>query len=163
MKIISKKENSFLVLLFILSLILSHLNVFSLMEQSTNPEYFIAFGALMISSKLIHTGLIKLFILGLIIDVFIGIILGQYAFSLLIMLVFHKIYNHYFSVISEEHKSVLQFFTILIGIICLELVSVSNLDEHLNFINIILVFIFTFLTLYIFQFLRKVFALLNFG
>ncbi len=63
MKIISKKENSFLVLLFILSLILSHLNVFSLMEQSTNPEYFIAFGALMISSKLIHTGLIKLFIL----------------------------------------------------------------------------------------------------
>jgi hypothetical protein len=79
------------------------------------------------------------------------------------MLVFHKIYNHYFSVISEEHKSVLQFFTILIGIICLELVGVSNLDEHLNFINIILVFIFTFLTLYIFGFLRKVFALLNFG
>ena len=163
MKIISKKENSFLVLLFILSLILSHLNIFNLMEQSVNPEYFIAFGSLMISSRLIHTGLIKLFILGLIIDVFIGIILGQYAFSLLIMLVFNKIYNHYFSVISEEHNSVLQFFTILIGIICLELVSVSNLDEHLNFINIILVFIFTFLTLYIFQFLRKVFALLNFG
>ena len=139
------------------------MNIFNLMEQSVNPEYFIAFGSLMISSRLIHTGLIKLFILGLIIDVFIGIILGQYAFSLLIMLVFHKIYNHYFSVISEEHKSVLQFFTILIGIICLELVSVSNLDEHLNFINIILVFIFTFLTLYIFQFLRKVFALLNFG
>ena len=163
MKIISKKENSFLVLLFILSLILSHLNIFNLMEQSTNPEYFIAFGSLMISSRLIHTGLIKLFILGLIIDVFIGIILGQYAFSLIIMLVFHKIYTHYFSVVSEEHKDVLKFFTILIGIICLELVGVSNLGKHLNFINIILVFIFTFLTLYIFQFLRKIFTLLNFG
>ena len=163
MKIIDKKENSFLVLLFILSLILSHLNIFSLTEQSTNPEYFIALVTLMINSKLIHTSLIKIFILGLIIDVFIGIILGQYAFSLIIMLVFHKIYNHYFSVISEKHKSVSQFFTILIGIICLELVGVSNLDEHLNFINIILVFIFTFLTLYIFQFLRKIFTLLNFG
>tara|TARA_B100000780_G_C21057957_1_gene425135 strand:+ start:404 stop:880 length:477 start_codon:yes stop_codon:yes gene_type:complete len=157
MKIINKKENIFFLLLFIFSLFLSHLNIFDFANQNTNPEYFIILITIMINSKSTNISLIRVFIMGLIIDFFIGVILGQYSFTLLIMLVFHKVYNHYFSVISEEHKGILQFFTILIGIICINLVAISNLDQGFDFINILLVLIFTFLALQIFQFLKKIF------
>ena len=141
-----------------LSLLLSHLNIFSFTNQNTNPEYFIALFTIVLSSKVEHISLFKVFIMGLIIDIFIGQVLGQYAFSLLIMMVFHKIYNHYFSVVSEEHKSVLQFFTILVGIICLKLVVVGNLIEDINFISTIIIIIFTFLTFFVFQLLIKRFV-----
>jgi len=158
MRLINKKEGIFLVFIFMLSLLLSHLNIFSFMNQNTNPEYFIALFTIVLNSKVEHISLFKVFIMGLIIDIFIGQVLGQYAFSLLVMMVFHKIYNHYFSVVSEEHEGVLQFFTILVGIICLKLVVVGNLIEGINFISTIVIIIFTFLTFFVFQFLIKRFV-----
>ena len=156
MKLINKKENILLGALFIISLLLSHLNIFSFINQNTNPEYFIALFTIILNSKYWQFGLIKIFLLGIIIDTFIGLVLGQYAFTFLIMLLFHKIYNHYLNAVSEEQRSFLQFFTVLIGVICLKLVAISNIAEGLDFVNIILIFILTFLTLFIFQFLRKI-------
>tara|TARA_B110000003_G_C16638826_1_gene529376 strand:+ start:188 stop:676 length:489 start_codon:yes stop_codon:yes gene_type:complete len=155
MKLINKKENILLGALFIISLLLSHLNIFSFTNQNTNPEYFIVFFTIILNSKQVHFSLMKVFLLGLIIDTFVGLVLGQYAFSFLMMVLFHKIYNHYLNAASEEQKIFLQFFTILIGVVCLKLVAISNLTEGLDFVNIILIFILTFLTFFIFQFLSK--------
>ena len=155
MKKINKKENILLGALFIISLLLSHLNIFSFTNQNTNPEYFIALFTIILNSKTAHISLIKVFLLGLIIDAFIGLVLGQYTFSFLMMVIFNKIYHYYLNAVSEEQKSLLQFFTILVGIVSLKLVAISNLAEGLDFINIILIFILTFLTFFIFQFLSK--------
>tara|TARA_B100000767_G_C19734969_1_gene523463 strand:- start:179 stop:655 length:477 start_codon:yes stop_codon:yes gene_type:complete len=155
MKLINKKENILLGALFIISLLLSHLNIFSFTNQNTNPEYFIALFTIILNSKHWQFSLIKVFLLGLIIDAFIGLVLGQYAFSFLMMVLFHKIYNHYLNAVSEEQKSFLHFFTVLIGVVCLKLVAMSNLAEDFDFVSIILIFILTFLTFFIFQFLSK--------
>ena len=155
MKKINKKENILLGALFIISLLLSHLNIFSFTNQNTNPEYFIALFTIILNSKHWQFSLIKVFLLGLIIDAFIGLVLGQYAFSFLMMVLFHKIYNHYLNAVSEEQKSFLHFFTVLIGVVCLKLVAMSNLAEDFDFVSIILIFILTFLTFFIFQFLSK--------
>ena len=155
MKLINKKENILLGALFIISLLLSHSNIFSFTNQNTNPEYFIALFTIILNSKHLQFSLIKVFLLGLIIDAFIGLVLGQYAFSFLMMVLFHKIYNHYLNAVSEEQKSFLHFFTVLIGVVCLKLVAMSNLAEDFDFVSIIIIFILTFLTFFIFQFLSK--------
>ena len=75
-----RQENYLIMILAFVSLILSNIALPWTENPSNMPNYFIALIAIFIVSDKANLNLFKLFIIGLLVDLFLGQILGQYAF-----------------------------------------------------------------------------------
>ena len=75
-----RQENYLIMILAFVSLILSNIALPWTENPSSIPNYFIALIAIFIVSDKANLNLFKLFTIGLLVDLFLGQILGQYAF-----------------------------------------------------------------------------------
>jgi rod shape-determining protein MreD len=152
-----KKERNLFVILFLLSIIFSNIGIPSIENSNMMPNYFIALITACILNKSSSLNIYKLVIIGLIVDLFVGQLLGQYG------LIFICIYLVYFTIQRIlVIKTTLQlfslgFFLILFSFFMLWATSAS----HGLFIPFNLLFaqsILTFITYLIFNIFIKKFT-----
>jgi cell shape-determining protein MreD len=149
------KQQKLFVGLFLVSTFFSFINLFSFLNTNIYPEYFVALIVLTVSSNLILISITKVFLMGVIVDILIGSILGQYTIVFLLLYGLQVFSHKYFLMPSRPQVILLQFLSICFGMIILTLISQNfNPTFHTNgsLLNYLIIEIaFTFVILIIFQ------------
>ena len=139
-----KKERNLLIVLSLIAIFFSNLGIPGIVNSAIMPNYFIALIITFILMRLGNLNLYKLVIIGLLVDVFVGQLLGQYA------LIFISIYfadytvNRVLIIKSEKQIFTLSFFLILISFFILWTSSLSYsifIHPEIILFQIILTFI----------------------
>ena len=141
--------------LILVSTFFSFINLFSFLDISIYPEYFLALIVLTISSNLISISITKVFLMGIIVDILIGSILGQYTIAFLLLYGLQVFSQKYFLMPTRAQAILLKFLSICLGIIIVTIISQNfNPTFHNNgsLLNYLMIEIaITFLILIIFQ------------
>ena len=149
------KQQELFVGLFLVSIFLSFINLFSFININIYPEYFIALMVLTISSNLISINIAKVFLAGVIVDILIGSILGEYTIAFLLLYGLQIFSQKYFLMPTRAQAILLRFLSICFGLIIVTIIS-QNFNPIFNtngsLLNyLILEIASTFITLVIFQ------------
>ena len=149
------RQQKLFVGLFLVSTFFSFINLFSFLNINIYPEYFIALMVLTVSSNLISISITKVFLTGVIVDILIGSILGQYTITFLFLYGLQVFSQKYFLMPTRPQAILLKFLSICLGIIIVTIISQKfNPTFHTNgsLLNyLILEIASTFITLVIFQ------------
>ena len=149
------KQQKLFVGLFLFSTFFSFINFFSFLNINIYPEYFIALMVLTVSSNLISISITKVFLMGVIVDILIGSILGQYTITFILLYGLQVFSQKYFLMPTRPQAILLKFLSICLGIIIVTIISQKfNPTFHTNgsLLNyLILEIASTFITLVIFQ------------
>ena len=120
-----KKEKNLLIVLSLIAIFLSNLGIPGIADSAIMPNYFIALIITFILMKLGNLNLYKLVIIGLLVDVFVGQLLGQYALIFISIYLADYIVNRVLIIKSEKQVFTLSFFLILISFFILWISSLS--------------------------------------
>ena len=149
------RQQKLFVGLFIVSIFFSFINLFSFLNINIYPEYFVALMVLTISSNLIPISTTKVFLMGIIVDILIGSILGQYTIVFLLLYGLQVFYQKYFLMPTRPQAILLKFLSICLGIITVTIISQNfNPSFSINgsLLNYLIIEIaITFVILIIFQ------------
>ena len=149
------KQQKLFVGLFLVSTFFSFINLFSFLNINIYPEYFLALIVLTVSSNLISINITKVFLMGVIVDILIGSILGQYTIAFLLLYGLQIFYQKYFLMPTRFQAILLKFLSICLGIIIITIISQNfNPTFHINgsLLNYLIIEIaITFVVLIIFQ------------
>jgi len=153
------RQQKLFVGLFLVSTFFSFINLFSFLNINIYPEYFLALMVLTISSNLISINITKVFLMGVIVDILIGSILGQYTIAFLLLYGLQVFYQKYFLMPTRPQAILLKFLSICLGIIIVTIITQNfNPTFHINgsLLNYLIIEIaITFLILIIFQILYE--------
>ena len=145
--------------LFLLSTFFSFINLFSFLDINIYPEYFLALMVLTISSNLISISITKVFLMGVIVDILIGSILGQYTMAFLLLYGLQVFSLKYFLMPTRPQAILLKFLSICLGIILVTIISQNfnpTFHSNGNLLNYLIIEIaITFFILIIFQILYE--------
>ena len=145
--------------LFLVSIFFSFINLFSFLDINIYPEYFLALIVLTISSNLISISITKVFLMGIIVDILIGSILGQYTIAFLLLYGLQVFSLKYFSMPTRPQAILLKFLSICLGIILVTIISQNfnpTFHSNGNLLNYLIIEIaITFFILIIFQILYE--------
>ena len=149
------RQQKLFVGLFLVSIFFSFINLFSFLNINIYPEYFVALMVITVSSNLISVSLTKVFLIGIIVDILIGSILGQYTITFLLLYGLQVFSQKYFLMPTRPQAILLRFLSICLGIIIVTIIS-QNLNPtfHTNgsLLNYLIIEIaITFIILVIFQ------------
>jgi len=128
MKIINiqkSQEDKLFIILFLISLVLSHIGIFGIHDPTIMPNYFIALIVSFILTKKARLNLNKLVIIGLIIDVLAGQLIGQYGLIFINIYIAYLITNKILIIKYEKQIESLSILLILFGFLILWLTSQS--------------------------------------
>ena len=153
------REYSVCVFLFIASALFSHLDIFDIAQTSTNPNYFLALMVLVCSYHIINISLIKLFIIGIIVDVFAGQLLGEHGFIFLFIFFIEHLYKKYVHVLNYDQNHFLYFSLILIGLVAQAVISLNYEIKDITALKFLLELIYTCFIFYIYRFIFNRFNL----
>ena len=117
------KQQKLFIGLFLFSIFFSFINLFSFISINFYPEYFIALMVLTISSNLISINITKVFLIGVIVDILVGSILGQYTITFLFLYGLQVFSQKYFLMPSKAQAILLRFISISLGIIIVTIIS----------------------------------------
>ena len=117
------KQQKLFIGLFLFSTIFSFIDLFSFINSKFYPEYFIALMVLTISSNLISINITKVFLIGVIVDILVGSILGQYTIAFLLLYGLQVFSQRYFLMPSKAQSILLKFLSISLGIIIVTIIS----------------------------------------
>ena len=145
--------------LFLVSIFFSFINLFSFLDINIYPEYFLALMVLTISSNLILISITRVFLMGVIVDILIGSILGQYAIVFLLLYGLQIFSQKYFLMPTRAQAILLRFLSICFGLIIVTIIS-QNFNPIFNtngsLLNYLIIEIaITFFILIIFQILYE--------
>ena len=113
------------IILFIISLFLSHLGLVGIEDSSIMPNYFIALIVSFILAKRARLDLFKLVIIGLIVDILTGQLIGQYGLIFIIVYILNFSVNKILVIKYQKQIESLSIFLILFSFIILWLTSQS--------------------------------------
>ncbi len=125
------KQQKLFVGLFLVSIFLSFINLFSFININIYPEYFIALMVLTISSNLISINIAKVFLTGVIVDILIGSILGEYTIAFILLYGLQIFSQKYFLMPTKAQAILLRFLSICFGIIIVTIIS-QNFNPIFN-------------------------------
>ena len=149
------KQQKLFVALFLVSIFLSFINLFSIININIYPDYFIALMVLTISSNLISININKVFLIGVIVDILIGSILGQYTIAFLLLYGLQVFSQKYFLMPTRAQAILLRFLSICIGITIITIISQNfnpTFNTNVSLLNFLIIEIaITFFILIIFQ------------
>lgn len=149
------KQQKLFVGLFLVSTFFSFINLFSFLNINIYPEYFLALIVLTVSSNLVSINITKVFLMGVIVDILIGSILGQYTIAFLLLYGLQVFSQKYFSMPTRPQAILLKFLSICLGVIIVTIISQNfNPTFHTNgsLLNYLIIQIaITFFILIIFQ------------
>jgi len=117
------KQQKLFIGLFLMSSIFSFIDLLSFINSNFYPEYFIALMVLTISSNLISINITKVFLIGVIVDILIGSILGQYTITFLLLYGLQVFSQKFFLMPSKAQTILLTFLSISLGIIIVTIIS----------------------------------------
>ena len=117
------KQQKLFIGLFLFSIFFSFINLFSFISINFYPEYFIALMVLSISSNLISINITKVFLIGVIVDILVGSILGQYTITFLFLYGLQVFSQKYFLMPSKAQAILLRFISTSLGIIIVTIIS----------------------------------------
>ena len=117
------KQQKLFIGLFLFSIFFSFINLFSFISINFYPEYFIALMVLTISSNLLSINITKVFLIGVIVDILVGSILGQYTITFLFLYGLQIFSQKYFLMPSKAQAILLRFIYISLGIIIVTIIS----------------------------------------
>ena len=117
------KQQKLFIGFFLFSIFFSFINLFSFISINFYPEYFIALMVLTISSNLISINITKVFLIGVIVDILVGSILGQYTITFLFLYGLQIFSQKYFLMPSKAQAILLRFISISLGIIIVTIIS----------------------------------------
>ena len=117
------KQQKLFIGLFLFSTIFSFINLFSFISINFYSEYFIALMVLTISTNLISINTPKVFLIGVIVDILVGSILGQYTITFLFIDGLQVCSQKYFLMPSKAQAILLRFISISLGIIIVTIIS----------------------------------------
>ena len=117
------KQQKLFIGVFLFSIFFSFINLFSFISINFYPEYFIALMVLSISSNLISINITKVFLIGVIVDILVGSILGQYTITFLFLYGLQIFSQKYFLMPSKAQAILLRFISISLGIIIVTIIS----------------------------------------
>ncbi|MDA9226793.1 rod shape-determining protein MreD [Methylophilaceae bacterium] len=141
--------------LFLVSIFFSFINLFSFLNINIYPEYFVALMVLTVSSNLITISITKVFLVGVIVDILIGSILGQYTITFLLLYGLQIFSQKYFLMPTRPQAILLKFLSICLGIIIVTMISQSfntTFSTNGSLLNYLIIEIaITFVVLIIFQ------------
>ena len=113
------------IILFIISLFLSHIGIVGIEDSSIMPNYFIALIVSFILAKKAGLDLFKLVIIGLIVDIFTGQLIGQYGLIFIFIYILNFSVNKILVIKYQKQIESLSIFLILFSFIILWLTSQS--------------------------------------
>ena len=149
------RQQKLVVGLFLVSTFFSFINLFSFFNINIYPEYFIALMVLTVSSNLISISITKVFLMGVIVDILIGSILGQYTITFILLYGLQVFSQKYFLMPTRPQAILLKFLSICLCIIIVTIISQKfNPTFHTNggLLNYLIIEIaITFIILVIFQ------------
>ena len=117
------KQHKLFIGLFLFCTFFSFIDILGVINIKIYPEYFIALMVLTISSNLISVSITKVFLVGIIIDIFIGSIMGQYTLTFLILLGFQVATQKYFSISSRMQTIFLRLISVSLGVLIVSMIS----------------------------------------
>jgi rod shape-determining protein MreD len=120
-----KKERNLLIVLSLIAIFLSNLGIPGIENSAIMPNYFIALIITFILMRLGNLNLYKLVIIGLLVDLIVGQLLGQYALIFINVYLADYIVNRVLIIKSEKQIFTLSFFLILISFFILWTSSLS--------------------------------------
>ena len=149
------RQQKLFVGLFLVSIFFSFINLFSFLNINIYPEYFVALMVLTVSSNLITISITKVFLVGVIVDILIGSILGQYTITFLLLYGLQIFSQKYFSMPTRPQAILLKFLSICLGIIIVTMISQNfntTFSTNGSLLNYLIIEIaITFVVLIIFQ------------
>ena len=117
------RQQKLFVGLFLFSTFFSFINFFSFLNINIYPEYFIALMVLTVSSNLISISITKVFLTGVIVDILIGSILGQYTITFLLLYGLQVFSQKYFLMPTRPQAILLKFLSICLCIIIVTIID----------------------------------------
>ncbi|MDC0999604.1 rod shape-determining protein MreD [Methylophilaceae bacterium] len=149
------RQQKLFVGLFLVSIFFSFINLFSFLNTNIYPEYFVALIVLTVSSNLITISTTKVFLMGIIVDILIGSILGQYTIAFLLLYGLQVFYQKYFLMPTRPQAILLKFLSICLGIVTVTFISQNfnpTFPINESLLNYLIIEIaITFVILIIFQ------------
>tara|TARA_B100001093_G_scaffold207562_1_gene199510 strand:+ start:617 stop:1105 length:489 start_codon:yes stop_codon:yes gene_type:complete len=133
--VITNKNNlpqnwfKFLVIILV-TMLLTQINLPFLNDIRLIPDYFIALiiSAIIVGFKNINIFIV--FVLGILIDMFIGELIGQYAITFLIIYISNYVLNKFFVFTSPSQVIFLYFILLEIGFLVMSVTSISYLLQN---------------------------------
>ena len=125
------RQQKLFVGLFLVSIFFSFINLFSFLDINIYPEYFLALMVLTISSNLISINITKVFLMGVIVDILIGSILGEYTIAFLLIYGLQIFSQKYFLMPTRAQAILLRFLSICFGLIIVTIIS-QNFNPIFN-------------------------------
>ena len=157
---ITKKNNlpqnwfKFLVIILV-TMLLTQINLPFLNDIRLIPDYFIALIIPAIIVGLKNINIFIVFVLGILIDMFIGELIGQYAITFLIIYISNYVLHKFFVFTSPSQVIFLYFILLEIGFLMIGTTSMSyqlqNNDIYILFFKNILTIPFCFVYKFIFE------------
>ena len=119
----------FLVIILV-TMLLTQINLPFLNDIRLIPDYFIALiiSAIIVGFKNINIFIV--FVLGILIDMFIGELIGQYAITFLIIYISNYVLNKFFVFTSPSQVIFLYFILLEIGFLVMSVTSISYLLQN---------------------------------
>ena len=144
------KEIKLFLILFIISIFLSHMGVVSIEDSTIVPNYFIALIVSFILTKKASLNLYKVFIIGLATDIFVGQLIGQYGLIFIIIFILNFLTNKMIVIQNKKQIESLSFILILISFVILWLTA-KNYNMFIPLKILLLQFILTFIAYLFFK------------
>ena len=148
------KEIKLFLILFIISIFLSHMGVVSIEDSTIVPNYFIALIVSFILTKKASLNLYKVLIIGLATDIFVGQLIGQYGLIFIIIFILNFLTNKMIVIQNKKQIESLSFILILISFVILWLTA-KNYNMFIPLKILLLQFILTFIAYLFFKVIIK--------
>ena len=144
------KEIKLFLILFIISIFLSHMGVVSIEDSTIVPNYFIALIVSFILTKKASLNLYKVLIIGLATDIFVGQLIGQYKLIFIIIFILNFLTKNMIVIQNKKQIESLSFILILISFVILWLTA-KYYNMFIPLKILLLQFILTFIAYLFFK------------
>ncbi len=151
-----RRENYLFYILIFISLIISNIGIIFFEDSRIMPNYFIGLILAFLITNTTDLNLYKLMAFGLLIDLFVGQLLGQHSLIFIILYLLYFLINKILTIKTEIQLSSLSIFLILISFIIIWLTSQSH-DIFRSPNLLLLQGILTFFTYLIFKTVINIF------
>ncbi len=121
-----RRENYLFYILIFISLIISNIGIIFFEDSRIMPNYFIGLILAFLITNTTDLNLYKLMAFGLLIDLFVGQLLGQHSLIFIILYLLYFLINKILIIKTEIQMSSLSIFLILISFIIIWLTSQSH-------------------------------------
>ena len=145
-----RRAGKLFIFLFLISLLLSYIGIFSIENSTIMPNYFIALIISFIIANQANLNLYRLLFIGLGVDILAGQLIGQYALIFITIYIFDLLIKKIFVIKYNKQKESLSAALILLSFIILWITS-KNYEIFIPFKTLLFQSVLTFITYLIFR------------